>query len=195
MYFLRTAQHSSSSQPGRFTELYIRHHGGGINAIMLVAAPPKFLRFHLSEVQTAHDGNGRAQLATSWKHPGRTWSFVLLPTGYSPTDKLGRWEEVQIVESLGEDGHKSWDEGFEWIKDKASDGTEREILVHRSGSTDSQDGASSFRGWLVSEWCYGHPQLFWVTGEFKDSEMKLPPHCERVDIVREPVTGQPEHQE
>jgi hypothetical protein len=36
---------------------------------MLVDSPPKFLRFELS--QSGH------QHATSWKHPGRTWGFVL----------------------------------------------------------------------------------------------------------------------
>lgn len=171
-YFLRTAQHASTPGSTKFANLYIRHHGSGIDSIMLTPSPPKFLRFELSA-----DGQ---QLATSWKHPGRAWGFVL---GIDPEKRVGGWEEVQIVENQS-------DSGFEWVKDV--DG--REVLQHNSNAKDDskeQDSGygATWTGWLACEWSHGHPQLFWVTSALKS---ELPKFCVRVVIVREPVSGQPD---
>jgi hypothetical protein len=132
---------------------------------MLVSTPPKFLRFYLSE--SGH------QYAMSWKHPGRTWGFVL---GKDPGKRLGGWEQVQIVEG-------SADQGFVWCEDGKSDG--KEVLEHKE--KESKDSTCSWTGWMVCEWCHGHPQLFWTTTELKG---ELPDFCERVVLVHEPVFGQ-----
>ncbi len=163
-YFLRTAAHPSTPNSTRFSNLYVRHHGSGINSIMMVASPTKFLRFNLSE--SGH------QNATSWKNPGRTWGFVL---GSEEGKCLGGWEEVQIVEGEA-------DPGFAWCSDDQPDG--REVLEHKG-----KEANCSWAGWMVCEWCHGHPQLFWVTSNLKG---ELPDFCERVVLVREPVYGQPE---
>jgi hypothetical protein len=126
---------------------------------MLVAGPPKFLRFHLSE-------SGQ-QNATSWKNPGRTWGFVL---GNEDGKRLGGWEQVQIVEGEA-------DAGFTWRSDDESGG--KEVLEH-----EGKGNGCSWSGWMACEWSHGHPQLFWVTSNQKG---ELPGFCERVVLVREPV--------
>jgi hypothetical protein len=105
---------------------------------MLVDSPPKFLRFELS--QSGH------QHATSWKHPGRTWGFVL---GNEPGKRVGGWEQVQIVEVEA-------DPRFTWRPDGHADG--KGVLEHGGMETDC-----GWSGWMVCEWCHGHPQLLWVT--------------------------------
>jgi hypothetical protein len=160
VYFLRTAAHPSTPNSTRFSNLHVRHHGS-VNSIMLVAGPPKFLRFHLSE-------SGR-QHATSWKHPGRTWGFVL---GNEDGKHLGGCAEVQIVEGEA-------DPGFTWRSETPNG---KEVLEHEGKGNDC-----SWSGWMACEWCHGHPQLFWVTS----NQTQLPDFCERVVLVREPVYGQP----
>jgi len=64
--------------------------------------------------------------------------------------------------------------------DTQADG--QEVLEHESKEDDVE-----WAGWMVCEWRYGHPQLFWVTSELK---YELPGFCERVLLVKEPVFGQ-----
>jgi hypothetical protein len=95
--------------------------------------------------------------------------------GQAEGKRLGGWEEVQIVEGEA-------DAGFAWRSTDRPDG--KEVLEHKG----KEDGCS-WAGWMVCEWCHGHPQLFWVTSNLKG---ELPDFCERVVLVREPVYGQPE---
>jgi hypothetical protein len=162
LYFLRTAAHPSTPDATRYSNLYIRHHGSGIDSIMLIPTPPKFLRFN-----TTPSG---LQEATSWKNPGRTWGFVL---GINDNKRLGGWEQVQIVENEA-------DPGFVWTK--TGDG--REVLEHKG--TDQHD--AGWAGWMATDWNHGHPQLFWMTDSMKK---ELPAFCERVFLVKEPISGQP----
>jgi hypothetical protein len=158
LYFLKTAPHPTTPNDTRFANRYLRHHGSGINAIMVMPSSPKFLRFH--PLSHGH------QVISSWKHPGRAWGLCL--------DRTNRqWEEVQIVENSSE-------LGFTWVKNSS---TEVETLEH-SGDIKYENRTLQWSGWMVCEWAYGHPQLFWVTNEMSGS---LPEICERVVIVKEAI--------
>lgn len=179
-YFLKTAPlHSSTSINKKFTNLYLRHHSGGINAIMVMPSPPKFIKAN-------SNSNLTRVIFTSASHPGRQWGLVLGRNTNAREDKLGAWEEVLIVEDKG-------DEGFAWQKSEDIPGGEE--LVWRGGvnnliggevtrETLNANESGRWRGWMVCDWQYEHPQLFWITDALKGN---LPEFCERVRIWREMV--------
>jgi hypothetical protein len=93
---------------------------------------------------------------------------------------------VLIVEDKG-------DEGFAWQKSEDIPGGEE--LVWRGGvnnliggevtrETLNANESGRWRGWMVCDWQYEHPQLFWITDALKGN---LPEFCERVRIWREMV--------
>jgi hypothetical protein len=53
---------------------------------------------------------------------------------------------------------------------------------------------AKWMGWMVCQWSLGHPQLFWISDALKEQKNggQLPEFCERVRIVREPISGQPD---
>ena len=164
LYWIYTA--SVSDTAATHSNLVVRYHGGGVPAIVLTPSPPKFLRFEMT-------AQGQ-QIATSWKseHAGRFWGFKL--DGLSTLHDASQWEEVQMHESQG-------DEGFVWRHDERLGA---ETLRWQGGD---ESGESKWKGWMVCEWKYGHPQLFWLTKGFKGI---LPKGAEEVVLLRKSVTRQ-----
>lgn len=138
-FFLKTAPlpgDASSISP--FTNLYLRHHGSGIDSVVLTTAPPKFIKGHL---------DGRRINFTSASHPDRQWGLALR------TDRKQRagWEHVEIVEDGGSDGlYFATDEKEEVLEFDEVD-----------------EGEKVWKGWMVCDWAHGHPQLFWMTDKLK----------------------------
>ena len=91
-FFLKTAPLQSPSGPNapqsRYTNLYLRHHGSGINSVVLTPSPPKFIK--------AHQEDGKIHF-TSASHEGREWGLVLKTE--SEAGKRAGWEKVEIVEN------------------------------------------------------------------------------------------------
>jgi hypothetical protein len=129
--------------------------------------PPKFLRSHLSP-------EGKV-LITSWKHPGREWGLKLsgldLPEG---KQKAALWHAVEIVQDEG-------DARFEFKET----GGQEELVVKQAVVVDDKEELWS--GWMICNWKYDHPQLFWTTTKGGAAE-KLPPFCERVLLVKQRLT-------
>ncbi|KAF8900682.1 hypothetical protein CPB84DRAFT_1778673 [Gymnopilus junonius] len=179
-YFLKTAPLLPSVSNSKFGNLYLRHHSGGINAIMVMPSPPKFIKAN-------SDTYPASVFFTSASHPGRQWGLVLGRNKNAREDKLGAWEEVLIVEDEG-------DQGFAWQATGDVPGREELVWIGNSDAAvkDAEDEAEvpnkdskqnkRWKGWMVCEWQYEHPQLFWVTDELKS---ELPEFCERVRIWRE----------
>ncbi|ORX35553.1 hypothetical protein BD324DRAFT_630614 [Kockovaella imperatae] len=144
----------------RFTDLYLRWHGGGIPAVVLSPNPPKFLRFHLTS-----EGQ---QVATSWRESdkGRYWGFVAQAAGTDTSH-----HPVEMFETRG-------DPGLEW------EGEEGEETLQWTSPPDSSGGWS---GWIVLDGPHGHPQLYWLT---KGHGAELPIGAEKVDIVKVPIVNQ-----
>ncbi|KAH8585418.1 hypothetical protein B0O99DRAFT_647055 [Bisporella sp. PMI_857] len=153
-FFLKTAP-LPGEPPSPYTNLYIRHHGSGINSIVLTPSPPKFIKAHL---------DGRSISFTSASHKGRRWGLTLCTDG----GKRAGWEKVEIVEDGGSDG----------LLFSASGDGKDEILEYE----EEDSGKKVWGGWMVCDWAHGHPQLFWVTHELKG---ELPSFCHRVQIIRE----------
>ncbi|KDR68639.1 hypothetical protein GALMADRAFT_231276 [Galerina marginata CBS 339.88] len=165
-YFLKTAPIVSATTNSKFGNLYLRHHSGGINAIMVMPSPPKFIKANSTT-------DPSRVLFTSASHPERQWGLVLGHNTNAREDKLGAWEEVLIVENEG-------DQGFAW--EASGDIPGGEELVWKGGEKEDAGESGRWRGWMVCEWQYEHPQLFWVTDALK---AELPEFCERVRIWRE----------
>jgi hypothetical protein len=186
-FWLKTAAHPSAGPDPRYASLYLRHHGGGINAIMLTPSPPKFLRLThpiSSPPTTGADAHpvseptrqtGRIAF-TSQAHADRRWGLV---TEAEYSVRAG-WESVEIVADAGTEGFYFEEEGglevLKWNAEKGQGGDGSDGTV-ADGETDG-----AWRGWMACEWAHGHPQLFWVTDRLKG---ELPAFCERVRIVRE----------
>ena len=190
LYQIKTVAHPSApaGSPTKYANRYLRLHGGGINAIMVMPSPPVFLRGHFepspsatatSESDGATQNNNTltetrgSQHWTSWKpeHQGRVWGLELKGRG----DKA-RWQPAEIVEHGG-------DECFLFKTDEGNG----EELVHVPieaglGSSAGSEGTNEWKGWMVCEWAHGHPQLFWVTQHLTEP---LPEFCERVILVKE----------
>ncbi|PPQ79257.1 hypothetical protein CVT26_000814 [Gymnopilus dilepis] len=179
-YFLKTAcVQPTANLHSKFDNLYLRHHSGGINAIMIMPSPPKFIK--------AHSTSDSRILFTSASHPERQWGLVLGRNKNTREDKLGAWEEVLIVQDEG-------DKGFVWRPTNDLPGGEELVWIPsevEGGKDEDKEGElsdnipdykSRWRGWMVCEWQYEHPQLFWITDALKD---EIPNFCERVRIWRE----------
>ncbi|CZR62886.1 uncharacterized protein PAC_12783 [Phialocephala subalpina] len=154
-FFLKTAP-LPGEPPSPYTNLYLRHHGSGINSVVLTPAPPKFIKGHL---------DGKRIIFTSASHEGRQWGLTLRTDG----GQRAGWEKVEIVEDGGSDG-LVFSEGV-------GDGKEELLEFEEEDS-----GEKVWKGFMVCEWAHGHPQLFWVTYQLKG---ELPSFCHRVQIVRE----------
>lgn len=179
-YFLKTAPLLPSMSNSKYGNLYLRYHSGGINAVVVMPSPPKFIKAN-------SDVDHTRVLFTSASHLERQWGLVLGRNLNAREDKLGAWEEVLIVEDRG-------DQGFVWQASEDVPGGEE--LVWKDNENDSASGEAKdreilddnsgqrrgWRGWMVCEWQYEHPQLFWVTDALKG---ELPEFCERVKIWRE----------
>jgi hypothetical protein len=159
-----------ASESSRYKGMYVRLTGSGSNIAIITPQPPKFLRSHL-------DGTNQKQIFTSWKNPGKNWSLRLVDSEsiekactVTTNTNLPRWSLVEIREEPG------GDQGFYF---KSNDST---------GPTLSHLGC---KGWIISEWAYGHPQLFYLTAAYNES-MPLPDFCERVSLVKAAVVGQGE---
>lgn len=141
--------------PSTYTGLYIRHHGSGINSVVLTPSQPKFINAH-------EDGNRIS--FTSASHEGRRWGLTLCTNG----GQRAGWENVEIVE----------DGGTEGLFFSGGD------VNNQSGLEYGEEEAEGkiWKGWMVCDWAHGHPQLFWVTDKLKG---ELPAFCHRVQIVRE----------
>jgi hypothetical protein len=128
--------------------LYFRHHGSGHNGVMLMPAPPVYLRAVL-------DDDGRViytSRSPKSQQLGRWWGLVL-PGAAAGVPRAG-WEAVEIVEghatpgfSFGEDGELLWTPP---PAPPAAEGEEAKP-------------APELRGWLALDWALGHRQLFWLT--------------------------------
>ncbi|KAJ3128234.1 hypothetical protein HK100_009304 [Physocladia obscura] len=153
-FFLKTAP-LPGEPASAYTNLYIRHHGSGINSVVLTPGTPKFIKGHLE---------GSRINFTSSTHQERQWGLTLCIDGAT---RAG-WEKVEIVENGGSDR----------LQFSSNSETNEEVLEFEGEDA----GEKVWRGWMVCEWASGHPQLFWLTDKLKD---KLPPFCHRVQIVRE----------
>ncbi|KAE8454211.1 hypothetical protein EG329_005136 [Mollisiaceae sp. DMI_Dod_QoI] len=159
-FFLKTAP-LPGEPPSSFTNLYLRHHGSGIDSIVLTTSPPKFIKAHLLDKRI---------FFTSASHPGREWGLTLRTDG----GQRAGWEKVEIVEDGGSDG-------LVFSKGTAGEGDgkgEEEVLEFE----EEVEGEKVWKGWMACDWNHGYPQLFWVTDMLKS---ELPPFCQRVRIVRE----------
>ena len=205
---------SSSQNASDFSGLYLRLHGSGTNSVMLVPSSPIYLRCHFEPVsslakgaesvsapEVPKDASLGRQIFTSHaqRHVGRSWGLALT---VDPRDSkaLAGWERVEIVDGSTEVG---WT--FETVEIEASQadpsdttgstshrkvveqlvwkgGPVRFANANDSGDQPEEDGYE-WRGWMACVSSYGHPQLFWITDKLKDSG--LPPHCERMMVVRE----------
>ncbi|KDR68615.1 hypothetical protein GALMADRAFT_160971 [Galerina marginata CBS 339.88] len=147
-YFLKTAPVLSSATNSKFGNLYLRHHSGGINAIMIMPSPPKFVKANSTT-------DSSRVLFASASHPERQWCLVLGRNTNAREDKLGAWQEVLIVENEG-------DEGFVW--EASGDIPGGEELVWKGGrkyaNGEAEDrevredaGESGrWRGWIKVGW-------------------------------------------
>jgi hypothetical protein len=89
-FFLKTAP-LPGEPPNPYTGHYLRHHGSGINSIMIMPSPPKFIK--------AHEDKDRI-LFTSASHESRRWGLTLRVDG----GKRAGWEKVEIVQDGGSEG-------------------------------------------------------------------------------------------
>jgi hypothetical protein len=154
-FFLRTAA-LPGEEPSPYTGLYIRHHGSGINSVVLTLTVPKFIKAY-------EDGDGIS--FDSVTHEGRRWGLTLRTDG----GQRAGWEKVEIVENGG-----SQKLSFS----KAGGGNGEDFLEY----AEQEAGENVWKGWMVCDWAHGHPQLFWVTDQLQG---ELPKFCHRVQIVRE----------
>ncbi|GAB7355662.1 hypothetical protein MBLNU459_g6373t1 [Dothideomycetes sp. NU459] len=137
-FFLKTHP-LYGEDPSEYTDLYLRHHGSGINSVVLTQSPPKFIKAHWE---------GSRVSFTSASHEGRKWGLTLRTDG----GQRAAWEKVEIVE----DGGSS-----KLLVLEESNG--KKIL-----ECDAEDsGERTWRGWMVCDWAHEHPQLFWVTDKLK----------------------------
>ncbi|KAH8814678.1 hypothetical protein DL96DRAFT_1504808 [Flagelloscypha sp. PMI_526] len=172
LFWIRTAPHPSTPNATKFANRYLRLHGDGVNTIMIMPSPPKFLRSHILE-------NGQI-VFTSWKHPGRSWCLDLSLDGLTEGARSKmKWHEAEIIEK--EDSTK----GFFFMKAQSvevgKEGREQEELV-----VGDIEGGPQFGGWMVCDWKWNHPQLFWLTKtEAEGEDVMLPEGCEKVVLVKE----------
>lgn len=152
-FWLKTAP-MPGAPPSKYTSHYLRWHGSGYTTIMIMPNPPKFIRGLPDPSRILYTYNAKI------------WGMVM-DTGM----KRGGWEIVQLVQDQGAEGFCSRD-----------DGAGLDVLTWEGGDPDEQGEGRGWRGWMVTEWANGHPQLFWVTDKLKG---ELPAGCERVQIIRE----------
>ncbi|KAF9074146.1 hypothetical protein BDP27DRAFT_220176 [Rhodocollybia butyracea] len=98
-----------------------------------------------------------------------------------------RWHEAEIVEAAEDDRDgTTLAPGKGSVFDEAMVSGEL-VTVLNAGEIEERGGGPQFGGWMVCEWKWGHPQLFWLR-KSKDEgldDVKLPPFCERVVLVKE----------
>jgi hypothetical protein len=86
-FFLKTHPLPGES-PSPYTGLYLRHHAGGINSVVLTLATPKFIK--------GHEYGDRISF-TSASHEDRIWGLTLRTDG----QQRAGWEKVEIVQDGG----------------------------------------------------------------------------------------------
>jgi hypothetical protein len=173
IHWLQTVSHEQKTE-SRYSGMYVRLTGSGSNIAVLTKDPPKFLR--------CHSDDAGHEFFTSWKHPGRLWSFVLVDQeeirekGRIPTNtNLPMWSPVEIREEVADGKACGGDKGFSFSKEDHA-------------ASPALDNTAS-NGWMVCEWAYGHPQLFYLTAAY-DETKALPSFCERVSLVKVQVQNQ-----
>lgn len=166
----QSEEEEKSTSENRFNGLYLRLVGSGSEAVVLTEQPPKFLRSHLSS-----DGQ-LCFTSSAPQHSGRQWAFVLdekAKEDSQSTINRPAWAPVLIKESQG-------DTGFSLVKSHDKDDTTSSSVHNPILSSDRAD----FHGFVVCQWVYGHPQLFWLTEAFKEGE--LPKFMKRVNLMKSP---------
>lgn len=93
------AHHDGGNADG---SLYLRLHGSGHAAVMLMPLPPIFMKSHLS-------ATGRVMWIAAERAPRREWGVVLRASGTA--GQRAGWEPVEIVEGEGDEGFEFVDEG------------------------------------------------------------------------------------
>jgi len=154
-FFLKTAP-LPGEPPSPYTNLYLRHHGSGIDSIVLTTGPPKFIKAQM---------DGKRITFTSASHEGRKWGLTLRTDG----GQHAGWEKAEIVEDGGSDG---------LLFTRGEEDPNEEVLEFE----EEDAGERVWKGWMVCDWAHGYPQLFWVTHKLNG---ELPSFCHRVQIVRE----------
>lgn len=172
IYWLRVV---SLEKESKYDGMFLRLTGSGSNVAIVTKEPPKFLRCQMND--SGH------QLFKSWKHPDKTWAFRLvdqesiqekLKSAPTSNTNLPMWSTVEIRE--GPDA----DRGFAFQDDASGSSLSSPSLVNVHS-----------KGWIICEWAYGYPQLFYLTAAY-DEAKSLPSFCERVSLVKEQVRGQGE---
>lgn len=125
-FFLKTYP-LAREPPSSYTDLYNRHHGSGINSVVLTPGPPKFIK--------AHEEGSRIAF-TSASHADRKWGLTLRTDG----EQRAGWEKVEIMADGGSNG---------LVFSEDDDGT----VVLTSEEEDS--GEKIWRAWVVCEWAHG----------------------------------------
>ncbi|KUJ12460.1 uncharacterized protein LY89DRAFT_688148 [Mollisia scopiformis] len=133
-FFLKTAPFPGE-EPSKYTNLYLRHFGSGMDSIVLTPGQPKYIKGHME---------GKRIAFTSASHEGRKWGLELRKDG----EQHAGWEKVEIVEREGSDGLLF------------TTGEEGEVLEYEE---EELAGEKVWKGWMVCDWAHGYPQLFWVT--------------------------------
>lgn len=168
-FWLKTLSPSSKGdqieEEKRFDCLFVRLVGSGSEAVVLTEQPPKFLRSHLSQ-----DGQ-LCFTSSAPQHAGRQWAFVLdekAKEGSLSTTNRPAWAPVLIKEGHG-------DAGFSFANSKTTLNSEHDSILTYN--------RTDFHGFVVCDWVYGHPQLFWLTEAFKGH---LPEFMQRVNFIKSP---------
>lgn len=161
-FWLKTISKSDPKEKveseNQYTNLFVRLVGSGSDAVVVTQQPPKFLRSHLSK-----DGQ-LCFTSSAPQHAGRQWALVLDEKNKedirSSTQNRPAWAPVLIKEGQG-------DLGF--------------TLSNSELSSQLPD----FHGFVVCQWVYGHPQLFWLTEAFKGD---LPDFIKRINLIESPYS-------
>lgn len=161
-FWLKTVSEEGekSISDDNFDNLFIRLVGSGSEAVVLTEQSPKYLRSHLS-----FDGH-LCFTSSAPQHAGRQWSFVLDQKREDSQSNTNRpaWAPVLIRECEG-------DKGFSFVNTIAT--TSEHLALD----------LADFNGFVVCQWVYGHPQLFWLTEAFKGD---LPKFMQRVKFIKSP---------
>lgn len=169
-YWLRVAPFSNGPNEhntwdsSEYHGMFVRFVGSGSPAVVLTRSPPPYFKSHLDE-EKGH------QLFTSWKHPDLTWSLRLADKDRLDSSFVNRplWSAVEIYQEPGAD------DGFSFTS-VTKDNPRQELID------------TSIKGWMVCEWNYGLPQLFYLTEAFDETKHTLPSSCQRVTLAKSDIT-------